>query len=77
MSVKADQTLDLKGLKCPLPALLAKRAIVRSAYGNVIEVIADDPLAHIDVPHMCRNENIEVLDQERNGDVVRLWLRRL
>ncbi len=77
MSVKADQTLDLKGLKCPLPALLAKRAVVRSAYGNVIEVIADDPLAYIDVPHMCRSENIEVLAQQREGDVVHLWLRRM
>ncbi len=77
MSVKADETLDLRGLKCPLPALLAKRAIVRTAYGNVIAVICDDPLAHIDVPHMCRQENIEVLAQERDGDVVRLWLRRM
>ncbi len=76
MSVKADETLDLKGLKCPLPALMAKRAIVRSPYGSVVEVICDDPLARIDVPHMCRYENIEILHQEREGDVIRLWLRR-
>lgn len=76
MSVKADETLDLKGLKCPLPALMAKRAIVRSAYGSIVEIICDDPLAHIDVPHMCRQENIEILQQSREGDVVRLWLRR-
>lgn len=76
MSVKADESLDLKGLKCPLPALMAKRAIVRSAYGNIIEIICDDPLAHIDVPHMCRQENIEILQQSREGDLVRLWLRR-
>jgi tRNA 2-thiouridine synthesizing protein A len=76
MSVKADETLDLKGLKCPLPALMAKRAIVRSANGNILEIICDDPLAHIDVPHMCRQENIEILQQSRDGDVVRLWLRR-
>lgn len=75
-SVKTDDTLDLKGLKCPLPALLTKRAMLRSAYGRVIEVICDDPLAHLDVPHMCRHENIEVIDQQRDGDVVRFLLRR-
>jgi tRNA 2-thiouridine synthesizing protein A len=76
MSVKADETLDLKGLKCPLPALLSKRALKRSARGSIIEVVCDDPLAAIDVPHMCRHENIEVLAMERNGDLTRLLLRR-
>ena len=76
MSVKADECLDLRGLKCPLPALFAKRALLRTAYGNVIEVVCDDPLAAIDVPHMCRQENFEVLDVEREGDITTLRLRR-
>ena len=74
--VKADETLDLRGLKCPLPALFAKRALVRNAYGRIIEVVCDDPMASIDVPHMCRQENFEVLHETREGAVVRLWLRR-
>ena len=74
--VKADETLDLRGLKCPLPALFAKRALVRCAYGNVIEVVCDDPMAPIDVPHMCRQESFEVLCEARDGAVVRLWLRK-
>jgi len=73
----ADETLDLTGLKCPLPALMAKRAMVRSVPGAIIEIVADDPLAHIDIPHMCREENIDVLATERGGDTVRLLLRRL
>jgi tRNA 2-thiouridine synthesizing protein A len=59
-----------------LPALFAKRAILRAAYGNVIEVVCDDPLAAIDVPHMCGQENIEVVHEARDGACVRLWLRR-
>jgi len=74
--VKVDETLDLRGLKCPLPALFARRALIRSAYGNVIEVVCDDPLAGIDVPHMCRQENFAVLHEAREGATVRLWLRR-
>ncbi len=76
MRVKANETLDLKGLKCPLPALLAKRALKHAAQGSILEVVSDDPLAGIDVPHMCRSENFEVLRQIRDGNVVRLWLRR-
>ena len=73
----ADETLDLTGLKCPLPTLMTNRALTRSAPGSIIEIVADDPLAHIDIPHMCRREAIEVLATERQGDCVRLLLRRL
>jgi tRNA 2-thiouridine synthesizing protein A len=51
-----DETLDLRGLKCPLPALLAKKALARLAPGAVVTVFADDPLAAVDIPHMCHGE---------------------
>lgn len=73
----AGETHDFTGLKCPLPALLAQRAMNRSVPGTIVEIVADDPLAHIDIPHMCREENVEVLRTERQGDRVRLLLRRL
>ena len=46
-------TLDLRGLKCPLPALLAQKALGKRAPGAVLTVLADDPLAAVDIPHMC------------------------
>lgn len=69
-------TLDLRGLKCPLPALFAKRALLRGAPGDEIEILTDDPMAPIDVPHMCRQEGFEVIAQEREAAATRLRLRR-
>jgi tRNA 2-thiouridine synthesizing protein A len=51
-----DDTLDLRSLKCPLPALLAKKALARLAPGSVLTVIADDPMSVVDIPHMCHGE---------------------
>jgi tRNA 2-thiouridine synthesizing protein A len=51
-----DETLDLRGLKCPLPALLAKKALTRLAPGSVLTVLADDPMSVVDIPHMCHGE---------------------
>jgi tRNA 2-thiouridine synthesizing protein A len=51
-----DETLDLRGLKCPLPAMLARKALARLAPGAVVTVLADDPLAAVDIPHMCHGE---------------------
>jgi tRNA 2-thiouridine synthesizing protein A len=70
------KSLDVTGLKCPLPALLTKRALLKQPAGTILEVIADDPLAYIDIPHMCEREGFEVIETQRNGDSVRLLVRR-
>ena len=69
-------TLDLRGLKCPMPALLARRALARASAGGVIEIVCDDPLAPIDVPHMCREQGYDVLMMEKIGAITRFVLRR-
>ncbi|MDB5740094.1 MAG: hypothetical protein JWP16_1134 [Alphaproteobacteria bacterium] len=51
-----DETLDLRGLKCPLPALLAKKALAKLPPGTALTVLADDPMAVVDIPHMCHCE---------------------
>lgn len=51
-----DETLDLRGLKCPLPALLARKALARLPAGAALTVWADDPMAVVDIPHMCHGE---------------------
>jgi tRNA 2-thiouridine synthesizing protein A len=56
MRATMDETLDLRGLKCPLPAMLAKKALGRLAPGASLVVLADDPLAAVDIPHMCHGE---------------------
>ena len=73
---EAGETLDLRGVKCPLPALLTRRHLSASPPGTVITVLTDDPMAAIDVPHMCRSEGFETLGVERNGDEARITLRR-
>ena len=51
-----SETLDLRGLKCPLPALLAKKALTRLPAGSALTVMADDPMSVVDIPHMCHGE---------------------
>lgn len=51
-----DEILDLRGLKCPLPALLARKALARLSPGTALTVLADDPMSVVDIPHMCHGE---------------------
>lgn len=72
----ADDTLDLRGLKCPMPALLAHRYLARAKKGAAVLVLTDDPMAPIDVPFMCANEGYVVAGVERDGDAARMTLRK-
>ena len=69
-----DEVLDLSGLKCPLPALMARRALARLRPGDVMTVIATDPLAVVDIPHMCGEEghNVESVARQEAHTVFRI-----
>lgn len=57
--------LDLRGLRCPLPALRARRRLAGSAPGALLLVLADDPLAPLDIRHLCGTEGHEILRESR------------
>jgi tRNA 2-thiouridine synthesizing protein A len=70
------EVLDLIGLKCPLPALYARRALERGGAGATITVLSDDPMAAVDLPHMCHQEGFIVLSTARRDAVLELTLHR-
>lgn len=57
--------LDLKGLKCPLPALHTRRALERGAPGLRLIVECTDPMAVIDIPALVQQAGHELEGQER------------
>ena len=75
-AVNESASHDLRGLKCPLPAMLARRALLRSQPGTCIAFLCDDPMAPIDVPHMCAQEGFDVVAMNREGANARMVLRR-
>jgi tRNA 2-thiouridine synthesizing protein A len=63
-----DEILDLRGLKCPLPAMLARKALAPMQPGATVTLLADDPLSAVDIPHMCHGEGHAVDSvTSRNG----------
>ncbi len=72
----ADQTLDAKGLNCPLPILRAKKALATLKPGNTLEVIATDPGSVKDFQAFCRTTGNELVESTTEGNVFRFILRR-
>jgi tRNA 2-thiouridine synthesizing protein A len=62
-------TIDLRGLKCPLPALRTRKALSRLLPGAALVVECTDPLAAIDIPNLVR-ETGDILEENRRRDDV-------
>jgi tRNA 2-thiouridine synthesizing protein A len=50
----AVETLDCRGLKCPLPVLRMEKRLAAIGPGAGLVVLATDPMAKIDIPLHCR-----------------------
>ena len=68
--------LDLRGLKCPLPALKTRKALAGLGAGERIAVECTDPLASIDIPNLVR-ETGDVLEHQASlQDILVFTIRR-
>jgi tRNA 2-thiouridine synthesizing protein A len=69
-------TLNLRGLKCPLPALRARKALRKMPAGDVLVVECTDPLAELDIPNLVRETGDELEARSRDGDVLVFRIRK-
>ena len=68
-----DETIDARGLLCPLPVLRLRKRLKPLAKGARIELLADDPAAVIDVPHFCA-ESGNILIETREADLYQVYV---
>ena len=67
---------DLKGLKCPLPVLRAKKRLAGMRPGSTLWLETTDPLAAIDLPAFCSDEGHRLIERETSGEGLRVLIER-
>lgn len=71
-----DIVFDLKGLKCPLPVLRSRKKLGAMRSGENLIIETTDPLAVIDIPHMCREDGHALLETAKTTAGHRFLIRR-
>jgi tRNA 2-thiouridine synthesizing protein A len=71
-----ETTIDLRGLKCPLPALRTRKALSRLPGGALLVVECTDPLAEIDIPHLVRETGDALEEKSRRDDLLVFRIRK-
>jgi tRNA 2-thiouridine synthesizing protein A len=72
-----ETTLDLRGLKCPRPALMTRKALQSVLPGHLLIVECTDPMSAIDIPHMITQSGDVLEAHNRDGNVLRFHIRRV
>ena len=75
-TVRVAQTLDAKGLNCPLPILKAKKAISGLDSGDVLQVVSTDPGSVADFASFCRQTGNELLASNAAAGVFEFLIRK-
>jgi tRNA 2-thiouridine synthesizing protein A len=72
----ADKTINLRGLKCPLPALRTRKALSGMAAGDVLVIECTDPLANIDIPNLLNQTGDTLEDKSNAAGVLTFRIRK-
>jgi len=70
------ETLDTKGLNCPLPILKAKKAITKLESGDTLEILSTDPGSVQDFEAFSRATGHELLEHSEADGVYRFLLKK-
>jgi tRNA 2-thiouridine synthesizing protein A len=72
----ADDTLDCRGMMCPMPIVKLAKKIKDVASGQIIEMIADDVGSKEDVPAWCKRTGHELVDQKEENGVYYYYIKK-
>jgi tRNA 2-thiouridine synthesizing protein A len=72
----SEKTINLRGLKCPLPALRARKALSGLNSGDLLIAECTDPLTAIDIPNLVNQTGDTLEGNARDGKVLIFKIRK-
>ena len=74
--IEITQTIDARGLSCPMPIVKTAQAVRTMPPGAALELLATDPGSIKDVAAWCRATRNELIEQSSDGALYRFVIRR-
>ncbi len=71
-----DQSLDCKGLSCPMPIIKLSKAMKGLESGQVLQMIGTDPGSKTDIPAWCEKTGNEFLSMEEADGESKFYIKK-
>jgi tRNA 2-thiouridine synthesizing protein A len=76
MNTHATQSLDARGLNCPLPILRTKKALTAMSAGETLAVTSTDPGSVKDIQAFCKQTGHELISSATNQGEFEFLIRK-
>jgi tRNA 2-thiouridine synthesizing protein A len=72
----SETVMNLRGLKCPLPALRVRKKLASLKSGDLIAAECTDPLTAIDIPNLLRQTGDTLEGKSEAAGVLTFKIRK-
>ena len=76
-SIKPTATIDMKGLLCPEPVFRTRQTIKEMNIDEVLEVLADDPVAEEDIISWVKKSENELISFNKDDKLLKFLIRKV
>lgn len=74
--MESTQTLDARGLNCPLPILRTKKTLNAMQSGETLKVVSTDPGSVKDMTAFCQQTGNTLLNSAQNDGAFEFFIRK-
>lgn len=75
--IKADISMDLKGVACPMPVIKVSQQIKKMQVGQILAAETTDPGAHADFPAWAKSTGNEIVGTEKKDAVTVFYIKKV
>ena len=75
--MESNQTLDARGLNCPLPILRTKKTLNAMQAGETLKVVSTDPGSVKDMVAFCSQTGNTLLASQQAGGDYEFYIRKI
>ena len=76
MGIVHDFELDVRGEACPYPLIRTKQQVDKLQKGDVLKVLASDPVAPQNIDTWAKKSGNELLAVELKNDIYNIFVRK-
>jgi tRNA 2-thiouridine synthesizing protein A len=62
---------------CPMPVIKTKVELEKLQVGQILEIIADDPAAELDLPSLAKSTGQEVVAVEKKDKEIHVFIKKI
>jgi tRNA 2-thiouridine synthesizing protein A len=74
--ITPDETLDCRGLSCPMPLLKVKKTLKKMKSGQILEILGTDPGSKKDIPDYAKKQGDDFLGMEDESGYTRFLVKK-